>query len=349
MPTDAVVGFVGFAGLEASSADLRSPLGQILTEALLAHGLRAVPITELRQRPSVLLSFNHHDDALREARRWGLPKGRLLLGLFEPPAVRPDQHRTTLWRKYGLVVSPSLAWAASSGGAFLPWPQTLDSALAPTEAGPRDRRAALLNANKWSATGDSLYGLRRQVIQRSHRQGVDLDVYGDGWDRRGAQNLPFVVGALAVAFRAHRVPDPRELVRGINGSANWKGVAADKAATLSRYQLSVVIENSATYLSEKLFDALVAGTVPIYVGPRLADFGIPEEVAVQVPARVDAVVGAIHDLDGKALGTVRRAGAAFLADPATQQRWSSTAVMGGLAELVARCAEVPGHEGDVRE
>jgi hypothetical protein len=339
-PQAHVVGFVGFAGPEASSADLESTLGLGLTDALSTHGLRAVPITELKDQPAALLSFNHHDEALDAARRWGMMSRQLVLALFEPPAVRPDQHKRALWRRYGLVVAPSLSWAASSGGAFLPWPQNLDRVRRLHKDDSRGRRSALLNANKWSATGDSLYGLRRQVIHRAQKQGLDLDVYGVGWDRGTIQNIPFAVGAAAVALRSYRLPVLQELVRGIAGSANWKGVAADKAATLSAYQLSVVIENSATYLSEKLFDALTAGTVPVYVGPSLEAYGIPKDVAVQVTPRAGTVLDAVRDLDMRTIRQVREAGRDFMSDPTTRGRWSIRAVMDELARLVAECAVV---------
>jgi len=341
-----VVGFVGFAGPDASSADLESTLGQGLRHALSMHGLSAVPITELKAQPAAILSFNHHNEALQEAGRWGMAPRQLVLALFEPPAVRPDQHKRALWRSYGLVVAPSPSWAVSSGGAFLPWPQNLDGMPGLHEGDSRPRRSALLNANKWSATGDSLYGLRRQVIHRAQKQGLDLDVYGADWDRGMIQNIPFAVGAVAVALRSYRVPALREVVRGIAGGANWKGVAADKAATLSAYQLSVVIENSPTYLSEKLFDALTAGTAPIYVGPSLEAFGIPKDVAVQVIPRAGTVLDAVRDLDMRTIRQVREAGRDFLSDPMTRGRWSTRAVMDELARLVAGCAVVQSSHGE---
>jgi hypothetical protein len=50
-----------------------------------------------------------------------------------------------------------------------------------------------------------------------------------------------------------------------------------------------VIENSADYLSEKLIDAVISGTIPIYVGPNLNTFGLPAELAYQVNGDLSSI------------------------------------------------------------
>ena len=206
----------------------------------------------------------------------------------------------------------------------------------------RNPKAVLMNANKWSATADSLYGLRRQVIQGAKRRGIELDVYGQGWGRRGRQNLPHVVGAAFNAARARQWPLRPELLRGIGVAATWLGIAEDKLETLASYQVSVVIENSPTYVSEKLFDALRAGTVPVYVGPRLADYGIPTEVAVQVPARSAAILDAVRGLCATNLRAAPEAGARFIAAQRTHETWGARQVASRLASIVAEMSSVPG-------
>lgn len=336
-----VVGFVGYAGPATSTGDLARPPARYLADALREVGWSLVPIDQLTRAPDALISFNHHDAALGWAQSLGIPKGRLMLVLFEPPAVRPDQHRTSLWRRYGLVIAPSPSWASAAGGVFLPWPQD----LALPKPGPgnrrRDRRAALMNANKWSATADSMYGLRRQVIQRARRRGVDLDVYGDGWGRHPSENIAHMVSAAFNAGRAGRWPLRPEILRGVRVAANWCGVAADKLETLAEYHLSVVVENSPTYVSEKLFDALRAGTVPVYVGPPLGDFGIPADIAVQVPARAAAILEAVSDLGEEDIRKVRETGAAFLAAELTHETWGARQVASRLAAIVVESSSAP--------
>jgi hypothetical protein len=50
------------------------------------------------------------------------------------------------------------------------------------------------------------------------------------------------------------------------------GKVGNKHEINSKYRISIVIENSLDYVSEKLFDALAAGTYVVYLGPDLDQF-----------------------------------------------------------------------------
>jgi len=60
--------------------------------------------------------------------------------------------------------------------------------------------------------------------------------------------------------------------------------------------VTVVVENSPEYLSEKLFDAFLAATLPIYCGPPLRSYGIPDGLAIQVPGNVDHILLAMQSV-----------------------------------------------------
>jgi hypothetical protein len=64
---------------------------------------------------------------------------------------------------------------------------------------------------------------------------------------------------------------------------------------LGKTKYSLVIENSANYVSEKLFEAAVTGNVSIYVGPPLELFGIPK-IAIQVQPNVESICKAIRTI-----------------------------------------------------
>jgi hypothetical protein len=50
---------------------------------------------------------------------------------------------------------------------------------------------------------------------------------------------------------------------------------------MSAYKYSIVIENTSNYVSEKLFDSLLSGCIPIYVGPDLSLYDLPENLYLQ--------------------------------------------------------------------
>merc|ERR1712194_624984 len=65
--------------------------------------------------------------------------------------------------------------------------------------------------------------------------------------------------------------------------------AKKTVAVLQTYLFSLAAENgnSQDYVTEKVYQALSAGTIPIYLGaPNVADF-VPEDSVIEVPSNFD--------------------------------------------------------------
>lgn len=77
---------------------------------------------------------------------------------------------------------------------------------------------------------------------------------------------------------------------------NFMGSPPEKTFVYQQYRYSIVIENSQSYISEKLFDVIVAGSVPIYVGPKLEEFSIPSEIALEAIPDLDCIRDKISHL-----------------------------------------------------
>jgi len=58
------------------------------------------------------------------------------------------------------------------------------------------------------------------------------------------------------------------------------GVASSKVDTLSYYKVSLVIENCGNYMSEKLVDPILAGTITVYAGEPILSFEVPSDLVV---------------------------------------------------------------------
>jgi hypothetical protein len=67
---------------------------------------------------------------------------------------------------------------------------------------------------------------------------------------------------------------------------NFKGsISGEKMDFISKYRFSISVENylgNCCYISEKLFDSFIAGTVPVYLGEKNIDQVIPKESFVDV-------------------------------------------------------------------
>jgi hypothetical protein len=86
---------------------------------------------------------------------------------------------------------------------------------------------------------------------------------------------------------------------------NFRGLSEDKFKTMENYSISVVIENSADYVSEKLFDSISSGAITIYVGPDLEKYGISGDSAIQTEASAEEVIKVVRNLQSKTINDQR--------------------------------------------
>jgi alpha(1,3/1,4) fucosyltransferase len=150
----------------------------------------------------------------------------------------------------------------------------------------RDRPGflAIITQNKIPRrTDNELYSERLRAVEFFSRYD-EIDLYGVGWDK-----LPFRVGEKRFRLPSRVVRTGRylrerlpflplrendELIR-----KTWKGAVDSKFDTLVRYTFALTYENQVLdgWINEKLFDAMLAGTVPIYLGaPDITDWVPPE-------------------------------------------------------------------------
>lgn len=144
-----------------------------------------------------------------------------------------------------------------------------------------------------------LHDERLAVIEALSRRGA-LDLWGPGWDR--LSNLP-----SAWQARMERC----ELRR--------HGACDDKAAVLARFEFALAFENTACpgYVTEKIFDAMCAGCIPIYRGAPDVQAHVPAEAFLDgrgLSAARDPVAWIRERIDGRA-DTMREAARAFLRTP----------------------------------
>jgi alpha(1,3/1,4) fucosyltransferase len=126
-----------------------------------------------------------------------------------------------------------------------------------------------------------LYTERLRLLEYFSRSD-SIDLYGIGWDK-----MPFRVGERRLPPQAVRVqravwerlPFVRkhpfeEVIRKV-----WRGTVDSKHETMSGYTFAITYENMELdgWINEKIFDAFLAGTVPIFRGaPDVTDYIPPE-------------------------------------------------------------------------
>lgn len=212
--------------------------------------------------------------ALKSIKALGFEPERSILIRNEPEIVCPLNYSKRVSKKFACIIDVGREGEDSSYST--PWPQSwpAPSGEHSLVAG-RLTRPVIINANKLSMIKGELYSLRREVINANL-----VDVYGPKWGSGLNHRLRTLLGETLIALFARRLPHFRALKLWFAKHPSDQGVCFDKHETLRGYRTAIVIENDKTYMSEKLFDAFFAQTVPIYVGPPLSNYGIPPELVI---------------------------------------------------------------------
>ena len=120
----------------------------------------------------------------------------------------------------------------------------------------------LYQALRNPAISSSLYGERNKAIINMSKTGL-VDLYGRGWDK-------YVIGG--------------NLLHYLKLKKLWKGKLDIKDSGMSNYKFSICYENTdfPGYVTEKIFDSLAAGTIPIYFGSEHVKDILPSELYIDV-------------------------------------------------------------------
>lgn len=222
-----------------------------------------------------------------------IPIDKRVLILWEPYVVERTRYKESVTSQFGNIFAPSVDWAERVGATSFKWPQDdLHIEGIFEDWDNRIRKAVMIQGNKFSARKGEAYSLRRKVM--SSLSDLELEVFGTNW------NAGFTFDWMHWS-NSVRNSDLRELslgsVYGVGKSySKYRGETQDKTGTLKRFKISIVIENSADFVSEKLFDSNRAGCVTVYVGPNLSKYGLPKESAIICPASNLEVVSVVRTL-----------------------------------------------------
>ena len=200
---------------------------------------------------------------------------KTVLIVLEPSIVFPDNSSPRVRGLFDLVLEVGRPFSRPS----LPWPQTWHE---PPQGGHSrdDKRAVMIQSAKHSFVAGQLYGLRASFAHTNRK----LDVFGHDWQEPYTRRTLRVVVELLRAVTSKMPIDLSALRTSFLKPRNYLGPVENKFTTMSKYRVAIVIENSQEYMSEKFFDALFSGCIPVYVGPNLTAFGIPANLYIQADA-----------------------------------------------------------------
>jgi alpha(1,3/1,4) fucosyltransferase len=192
-----------------------------------------------------------------------LPKIRLsAFVIFEPPVVAPHLYKalpelTNYFERVYIhnIVGDgySLKDVDQSKLYKFYWPQPRPKVIEQFwNSKKRQKRIVIINGNhKPVSKANELYSARIEAMASLAELGC-IDLYGRGWDRWWSRNsmwLPYWLN--------------RKSIKSI-----YKGSCESKYEVLSDYEFALCFENMGMtgYVTEKIFDCLYSGAIPVYFG-----------------------------------------------------------------------------------
>lgn len=230
--------------------------------------------------------------------------------IMEPPVVAPKLYRALpeLTRHFEQVYlhntvgeGYSLKNVDRSKLRRFYWPQPLKDAIEPYWSKlDRLNRIVVINGNHIPRSlRNELYSKRIEAMAALAKSGV-VDLYGRGWDK----------------WWSHRSMWPPYWLNYRTLMSIYRGACASKYEVLSQYRFSLCFENMAMegYVTEKIFDCLYAGTIPIYLGAKDIEQLIPADAYIDSRryGSWDEMCDQVLSLTSEEVAAMKEAGRAFL-------------------------------------
>lgn len=300
------------------------------------YGLELVSCQD--KSAEVLICFDHYPRVLRRLK--GFPVRSRMLITFEPAAVHPVQHTHKARAHYGTTVVASPRQILGPSDILI-----LPGVLGPIDESQIAERAikripfsvGVLNENKFSFVPGNLYKYRVEGIRELVRNQVPVFLGGGTWGKGLSFDLWRQVLALGVLVRDRLPFDLREAHFGLPKSKflTLRGRVPSVLDFYSEFEFALVIENDPNYLSEKLFNALQAGCVPLYVGPPLQEFGLSPELAIQISRNLDTLSKTVRTLTEDQKRAIVESGRRFLQNQECRHAWSDDRYSNEVAQAIS--------------
>jgi alpha(1,3/1,4) fucosyltransferase len=268
---------------------------------------------------------------------------------FESPVVEPVEYSNlhTLQKHFKRIftftdteaLAPFLRAPVQSQLFHLPYPfDSIDENI-----WARDSRKFLviMNHNKLPPVlWHELYTERMRAVEFFARHG-EIDLYGVGWEgpsfQMGPTRLPGTLQKLRRALlkrwqSLRRVP-LLEAARQV-----YRGSVESKLETLAQYTFSLCFENVVLkgWVTEKIFDCLIAGTIPIYWGASDIAAFVPNDCFIDMRRFTGyrELRGYLRSLSEREIQRYRENGREYLRSPQFQPFTKQA-----FTEIMARVVE----------
>jgi hypothetical protein len=295
-----------------------------------------------------LIFINYNKRYYEKYKKLGKNLENLVLIRLEPVAVLPIQYRKSIEQKFGLIIDPGRILKHNTESDFIGYPYKyhLNPAL-PNNYDPnlsnilshsaenkiydyanwknRKDKIVMIAANKVSPTSNSNYKLRRRIAKQMSPG--EIDVYGDLWNSSMYKRISHRVVVSFYALKTGLFPNIIEVYGSLfSRYSNYVAMPKNKHTVIQKYRFSLVIENSSDYCSEKLFDVIINGSIPIYVGPENSQIELPENLYFWCNGTVDDIRKFVKNITPEKVDAMLKSMENYIQSQSFKDNWTSDKV-----------------------
>lgn len=265
-----------------------------------------------------------------------IPMKKRILILREPRTVRPDQYRARIALRYGTILS--CAPHMDTNFATHTYLDGYISLLNQQNENIKSVRGSIcmINENKFSLHLMSKYSLRQKALEMLAENGISIDVAGRNWQRgyffyfiEQMKSVLMLINARSrIDFHHLRCPISKKLIHGIN----FKGYVENQREFLGQYNFVLIIENDFSFPTEKIFNAIEAGCIPIYFGPAIVEKELPSNSYLRI-THIDQLVDLVRIIESlsiTAIHTISDFGQFWIRSDPAQTRWTEWASINSI-------------------
>jgi hypothetical protein len=260
--------------------------------------------------------------------------GTKVLLLLEPESVLPNNFNMKKNKYFDLILAGSPIWAKDLGVESFFYPLVTDIPSNIKKLEEREIEVGMIQSNKFSVVKGELYSLRRKFIRAAEKNALSFSLAGVGWNEGFFNDLKGSLGHLS----SGKIPIKKITNPFSNLGVNYKsyiGPQDNKIDWLVNVKKNIVIENSLGYISEKLFDSLRSGCATFYVGPKLSNFGIPDDIVINCEPDVRSIISSIKKTTNSVLVSKQIAALKFMKED-TESKWKPEVATLEIAKRIIR-------------
>jgi len=301
---------------------------KVLMEDLTANGFNLV--TCKSRTAEVHIDIDYAKDTPNLSSHFISGFGKRFLVRIEPSVVIPDSYSSKIEDCYDWIISTNKSLEKDSkviiwqNGFISPYMLNFNF----TQEGISQRKLAvgILNQNKFSFIRNSMYKTRQILAKKLAASGVNVHVGGRDWDISCWRQTKIQLSLFVKNLKFFKKIDMGEFhlpMQFNSRNLHLVGPVESELKFLNQFEWSLVVENEATYLSEKLFNALAAGTIPLYLGPTLDAYKIPRGIYFKVdPTNMGELISFLKTSTAKDRDTMRDQIQVFMNSNLAKDYWT---------------------------